>query len=375
MMARLLCGVGLALALVSLSVRPHSSAETAKQEYGWVQAVAPGKGDWPRWNMPVVAFGNKLWMPQDSAFVGHSSNGIAWSRATSNAGWGERYLASVTFFDRKIWVMGGRNGPVKENDFRNDVWYTSDGSNWKLATPNAGWSPRAGHTALVYRNRLWVIGGSGAGAANDVWSSADGVSWTQVSASIPWSPRSARAFCVFADKMWVVGFRSGDDVWYSTDGAHWTQATDHAGWDASAYKHDIVFDGRMWVMGGGDDAGNFLNDVWYSSDGARWTQATAHAPWWPRATNYSVVFGDKLWIYGGKNGKDDVWYVTRRQPSPPQDQVGHNENCASKTEAQFHLESPERFPNPFFSFSCKLFRSAPRLLCGTHPAGPDGKEL
>lgn len=294
----------------SASPRKVSLAAAVATDYHWVLAIPPGKGNWPRWNMPVVGFGDKLWAVQESKHVWSSADGIDWHRFESNAGWGERYLAAVAFFDGRLWVLGGRNGPVRNADFRNDVWYSTNGTDWTLATANAGWSPRAGHTALVFHNKLWVIGGGGRRGANDVWFTSDGVVWTQATPSIPWSPLFSGGIFVFAGRIWVIGFHNGDDVWSSADGATWTMATAHAGWGSDFYKTAQVFDGWIWVTGGADDKGDFRNDVWASRDGVHWEQVTTHASWSPRATNYSAVFQNKLWIFGGKNARDDVWYLT-----------------------------------------------------------------
>ena len=43
-----------------------------------------------------------------------------------------------------------------KNSLKNDVWYTSNGRDWKQATANAGWSPRAYHQAAVLNNKIYV---------------------------------------------------------------------------------------------------------------------------------------------------------------------------------------------------------------------------
>lgn len=54
----------------------------------------------------------------------------------------------------------------------NDVWYTIDGASWSAATYSADFAPRAGHSGVVFNNRLWAIAGYlGGPAAADVWRS------------------------------------------------------------------------------------------------------------------------------------------------------------------------------------------------------------
>ena len=44
----------------------------------------------------------------------------------------------------------------------NDVWYSTDGTNWTCATANAAWTPRYQPQAVVYDNKMWLLGGQDA---------------------------------------------------------------------------------------------------------------------------------------------------------------------------------------------------------------------
>ncbi len=270
------------------------------------------QGDWPHWNMPVAAFGGNLWAVQESSQAWSSSDGVTWQRHKSNAGWGERYLSAVVFFQNKLWVLGGRNGPVDLRDFQNDVWSSSNGTDWKLETPHAAWAPRDGLSALVHDGRLWVIGGGVAGSAQDAWFSPDGQHWNQAAKTLPWPREVHSEVFEFDGALWAIVFSAQNQVWRSADGFHWDHVAADAHWGAMFHKDAVVFDGKIWVLGGADFNGHFLNDVWSSPDGIHWTQEARHAPWSPRAANYNVVFNNELWIFGGKNGNDDVWRLSRR---------------------------------------------------------------
>jgi hypothetical protein len=117
-------------------------------------------------------------------------------------------------FDNKIWVIGG----FDNNWFyKNDVWYSSDGINWTLATSSAPWSGRAGHTSVVFDNKIWVIGGFDDSwpPKNDVWYSSDGINWTLATDTAPWSERYGHTSVVFDNKIWVIGGYLFQDVWYT----------------------------------------------------------------------------------------------------------------------------------------------------------------
>jgi len=290
------------------SVSSWSSGHQIAIEIPW--RLATSSAGWsPRYGHTSVVFDNKIWVLGGYDYrndVWYSSDGVNWTRATANAGWSPRYVHTSVVFDNKIWILGGDDGSR-----RNDVWYSSDGVNWTRATANAGWSPRYQHTSVVFDNKIWVLGGHDGSRRNDVWYSSDGVNWTRATANADWSPRYGHTSVVFDNKIWVLGGDDGsrrNDVWYSSDGVNWTRATDNAGWSPRYVHTSVVFDNKIWILGGDD--GSNRNDVWYSSDGVNWTRATANAGWSPRNAHTSVVFNNKIWILGGYDGSrcNDVWY-------------------------------------------------------------------
>ena len=80
---------------------------------------------------------------------------------------------------------------------------------------------RAGHTSVVFDNKMWVMGGYDIfdGLKNDVWYSTDGITWTEATASASWSVRYEHSSVVFDNNIWVMGgdgdFIMYNDVWYS----------------------------------------------------------------------------------------------------------------------------------------------------------------
>ena len=265
------------------------------------------------------------------------SRNFAWSQVTtSGSTWGVRQEHAALSFNNKIWVLGGEVG---SNKYKNDVWSSSDGATWTEVTGSAGWSARRGHAAVVFGGKMWVLGGDDGSDKNDVWWSADGATWTNANARGPmagdphWSAREDHAAVVFDNKMWVMGGRSNlNDVWWSSDGTTWTNAnargpvrdpdanpvTYRSHW-SNRFDHTVVvFDNKMWVMGG--FGGGEWNDVWSSSDGENWTRLTHirdGAEWPIRNDHAAVVFDNKMWIMGGSGRANnrkailsDVWWST-----------------------------------------------------------------
>ena len=218
-----------------------------------------------------LVFDNKMWIFGGDGIgtilyndVWYSTDGVNWTQATSNAPWAKRGHQSMLVFDNKMWLLGGHpNGSM----IYNDVWYSTNGSTWTCATSIAPWVPRNEHSSVVYDNKMWVLGGIGYPTDglifNDVWYSSNGVNWTQATSSAPWSKRAGHTSVIFDNKIWVLsGQPSGSgirNVWYSSDGTNWTDASDYVCWGNRSYHTSVVFDNKMWVIGGN----TLYADVWY----------------------------------------------------------------------------------------------------------------
>lgn len=252
-----------------------------------------------------------------------------WAKVTDQAGWQPRDSQGEVVFHDRLWVMGGWFDSFSSPP--RDVWSTADGKTWELVQKTAAWKHSDLPMTTVFDGKMWLMGGWYNGrlkdhsASNEVWSSADGKDWKQATAKAAWSPRIAAGLVVFKGKMWLLGgtedYYFGDDrslkndVWSSADGREWKQATANAGWSPRAYLQAVVHDGKMWVMGGGNYVPKYhaKNDVWYSEDGVTWTEATGKAPWHERLWFSAVTYRDRMWVLGGwSKGPDrnwgDVWY-------------------------------------------------------------------
>jgi hypothetical protein len=66
-----------------------------------------------------------------------------------------------------MWVLGGWS---KENGNFGDVWYSQDGRDWTELKSNGIWKKRHEHSALVFKDRIWVAGGHAEPLNSEVWS-------------------------------------------------------------------------------------------------------------------------------------------------------------------------------------------------------------
>jgi hypothetical protein len=201
---------------------------------------------------------------------------------------------------------------------------------WNKVTDHALWQPRDSQGELVFRDKLWILGGwfnSFEAPPRDVWSSSNGKDWTLVEKSAPWLHSDLPMSIAFKDRMWMMGgwhngrlpgHSASNQVWSSMDGSHWEQTTASAAWSPRLAACLVEFKGKMFLLGGTEsyyfgDAKSLKNDVWYSEDGKGWTLATANAPWSPRAYHQAVVCNGKIYLFGGGNyvpeyhALNDVW--------------------------------------------------------------------
>ncbi len=261
--------------------------------------------------------------------VWSSTDGVSWVEEVSTAPWFTRSFHCTVVFDNRLWVLGGFStsaGPGYDpayNGYMHDVWSSPDGVNWTLETI-APWHGRHAFAAVAYNGRIWVMGGftiisNVQYSLNDVWSSPDGVNWTQEVAAAPWSHRMTHRAVVYDNRMWVMGGgginvypgNSSTDVWSSTDGINWTQETPSAPWEGRSYPTLEVYRNKMWIACGlGGQNHLFFKDTWSSADGANWQRESPDATVPGRTRHGSAVFKNRLWVFGG--GSDvarynDVW--------------------------------------------------------------------
>ncbi len=256
-----------------------------------------------------------------------STDGVIWTQEVSTVPWFERSHHCTVVFNGRLWILGGINASSAPGydpaypQYRHDVWSSPDGVNWTLETI-APWTGRSSFAAVVYNGRIWVMGGFSQISAvkyslNDVWSSPDGVNWTQEVAAAAWSHRMTHRAVVFDNKMWVMGgggLATGflpSDVWSSVDGVNWAQETASAAWPGRTYPTLEVYRGRMWLACGYDDVQHhYFKDAWSSSDGINWTTEAPSGSLPARSGHASVVFKNRLWVFGGASPVaryNDVW--------------------------------------------------------------------
>jgi hypothetical protein len=216
-----------------------------------------------------------------------------------------RFAHSALVFDNKMWIIGGTN----QTGELTDVWSSPDGITWTCMNNSAGFPDQDSFRAVVYDNKMWVIAESRTGEKkNDVWYSSDGTIWVHVTDTPGFSCREDFSLLVFDNRMWVIGGNKGtlwkNDVWYSSDGLNWSCANASAAFPGRQNHASFVFNNRMWIVGGTiGSCWLWSNDVWSSGDGIIWTPAPRGA-FNPYESFTSLVFRGRMWIFEG----DEIWW-------------------------------------------------------------------
>jgi len=234
-------------------------------------------------------------------------------REVSVGPWSKRRKHQAVVWQDKILLLGGFDGEAAFD--LNDVW-SWDGSNWTLVCEHAGWSGRDGHCAVVLNDAIYILGGTDDpyNCRCDVWRSEDGGSnWRQMCAYAKWPERWQHAACVHNGKMYVIG-GWGDkylnDVWSSSDGLNWELVCAHAPWKARMFLSAISFNDAIYIIGGHDGKVQ-LRDVWASSDdGVSWTQVCQVAQWDGRQGHACLLLDGFVYLMGGFGGSsrfNDLW--------------------------------------------------------------------
>lgn len=211
---------------------------------------------------------------------------------------------------------------------------TNDTYKWIKVTNKAEFAPRDGAGALVFKEKMWLLGGwrpkkydkvnFPRDCNNEVWSSKDGVIWSlekpntfldkSFDTELDWEGTHTAGYVIFNNKMWIIG---GDpiqghyqyDVWNSVDGKNWVHVNkdQKVPWGPRILHYTLVFNDKIWIMGGqttpqfAPAEELFYNDIWNTQNGVNWTKLIPKKPLWPNRgmISGSVVFNDRMWVLGG----------------------------------------------------------------------------
>lgn len=181
-------------------------------------------------------YDNKMWVLYGGADGGgsifccltediwYSTNGINWEKQlnTTYKTTARMFFTGVLYKDY-LWITSGFGGANGYNN--NDVWQSDNLIDWNQITLNAAYENRWMQTSVIYKDNMLIIGGTYSTNTNnvdlnDIWLSKNGVDWIAATRNAEFSPRYGHSSVVFKGKVWVIGGRDANsvynnDVWYS----------------------------------------------------------------------------------------------------------------------------------------------------------------
>jgi hypothetical protein len=149
--------------------------------------------------------------------VWSSADGIAWNQ-THEFSEGQIRSASVLNSSLYALVQTGESDAF----LYNQVWRSSNGSDWENIAL-APWNFSPGNFQMpVFSGKMWVLGGvteEGDSETHhrEVWSSSDGVTWSLATAEAAWPGRTEGFIAVLNGKLWLIGGETESglvgDIW------------------------------------------------------------------------------------------------------------------------------------------------------------------
>ncbi|MFN0032670.1 MAG: LamG-like jellyroll fold domain-containing protein [Flavobacteriales bacterium] len=185
----------------------------------------------PRYNACYAPLADRMLMyggePCGVAWQGHglndvwtSEDGIAWTQL-ENTTWHGRGMQLNNCVDDEgnSWFLGGSNDADRRS--YNEVWKTTDGTEWTLVNESAPWTGRYWHTVAWFDSKMWLLSGMATGTEmGDAWYSEDGIDWKELKAPLENSPagsRHALSTTVYDNALWYMCGVGTNNVWKIVD--------------------------------------------------------------------------------------------------------------------------------------------------------------
>ena len=228
---------------------------------------------------------------------------------------------SIAYDGTSTWVAVGVGVEQLDDTYINNVWYSTTGIFWTLASGGAFDSGSG--IDIAYHQGLWVAVGAGDGGVSNIWYSSNASNWllnsNQIGDGIPFENGVGNKI-TYGDGYWVaVGSDSNNqNIWYSSNASNWltTNITDLDS-DKPFYGPrrfgyggvDVKFNGSKWVAVGRGTGGS---NIWITTTANlnNWSNVSPLAFGANRCT--SVAFNGSTWVATGVGVEafSKIWYST-----------------------------------------------------------------
>ena len=245
-----------------------------------------------------------------------------WSSVTTTGTFTGRVWFTATLYNDVIYVIAGQTGSgVRDNAAYK---FTIATSTWTTLNPTGTLVARSDNTATLYNDNIYIIGGYGDDVTyqrNDVVKySITYNSWTTITTNgITLPDLEAHTATLYKDEIYVIGGKVEGGALSSSvhkltiATSTWTTVA-YAGtftgrWGHSAYRYkDIIY-----VIAGKNSAGAYLNDInMYDIATSTWTTITATGTLIGRWFGASAYYNNVIYVIAGDGGSylNDVVTLT-----------------------------------------------------------------
>lgn len=302
--------------------RPESPQ--ADSAYQWTQLTRDA-GFPASYNFPVHVLADGRFVALHPQGAWQSRDGAMWTQTPlPPSGLNSAYLGYAQH-EGAAWALGLLRGNYLDFSVDPLIQRTADYAHWQ-SLGRATTLPQVVFYGLAsFRSALWMLGGfDGTRHLADIWRSSDGVTWERV-ATAPWSPRTGAEAIVFRERLYLIGGGvidgpQANDVWSSGDGVTWRRETRSIAPEEPFGFTPVIFDDRIWLVGA-NRSGRFESGMLVSDDGAAWRAQAA--PWSARGGVAAWAHGGAMFITGGKASfthggeiefvySNDVWAMRQR---------------------------------------------------------------
>ena len=147
-------------------------------------------------------FGTKLYFYAAGNGIWSTPNGFDWTQENP-VPFPKRIASQIVVLDGVAYCIGGY---VTGHGYSNEIWRSTDGINWTQVTVTGDiFSPRGFHTATVYNNKIWVIGGDDGDPVGDIWYTSNGSEWHEYEGAIPFSFINGHTVLNYRGELWLFG--------------------------------------------------------------------------------------------------------------------------------------------------------------------------
>jgi hypothetical protein len=299
---------------------PVVRAPDAASGYAW-QRLTEHAAFPPGYNFPVHVAQDRQFVALHPQGTWASRDGVDWkATALPFSGMNSAYQAYIQHAGA-TWALGLMAGNYLEFTITPSIQRTTGFTEWEQVGNSPSLPRRVFYAAASFRDAMWILGGfDGQRETADIWRSVDGLEWQRVVERAPWAPRAAAKAIVFRGRLFLLGGGRIDgpgsnDVWSSSDGLNWVLETDAIADEQPIGYTPIVFRDHLWLVGA-NRSGRFSSEMLMSADGRKWQPRTA--AWSPRGAVATWTDGESLFVTGGKYStevageivfeyRNDVW--------------------------------------------------------------------